>query len=147
MSDDIVSFTGSREERTTIPQILSLIDVIWDAFGKGCYWLSHGEAVGADKIANSLAHRAGMLTISHPWTGNKDANGRWRKFQYIDKRMEPKDDAIERDHDIVDEGKFLIAMPHRSEYLHSVTWATVRYARRIHKPRVIVWPDGKVEWE
>lgn len=143
----IASFTGTSRAKLSIPQIISLEEVIWDVFEKGCIWLSHGEAAGADKIANSLAHRAGMQTISHPWTGNKDANGRWHRFQFIDIRTEPKDDPIERNHDIVDDGMLLIAAPSCPEYMRSGTWATVRYARKVHKPRVIVWPDGRIEWE
>lgn len=143
----IISFTGTSRKKPTEAQTISLMKLLEEARSNGYHILSHGEAPNADKVANNCAHMAGMETRSHPWTGNKTLRGYPIRFRYVDDRREPKDDPIERNHDIVDEGEFLIAMPSEPEYTRSGTWATVRYARKLHRTIAIIWPDGRVEWE
>lgn len=55
----------------------------------------------------------------------------------------------EGDHDIVDATAVLVACPkeEEGEELRSGTWATVRYARRRHRPVYVVRPSGRVEEE
>ena len=49
--------------------------------------------------------------------------------------------ALKRNCDIVLAGVELIACPHQmSEVLRSGTWSTVRFARKIKKRVVMVWP-------
>jgi len=50
--------------------------------------------------------------------------------------------------DFVNECDVLIAAP--GEFVErkrgSGTWGTVRYARKLGRPLVIIWPDGVVVW-
>jgi len=55
---------------------------------------------------------------------------------------------LERNSDIVADSDLLLATPRfYEEELRSGTWATVRRARKANKPLIIVWPNGKVDWE
>lgn len=59
-----------------------------------------------------------------------------------DEIREPRDN-IERNHIMVDETDQLLACPSgKNEVTRSGTWATMRYARRMKKPVVIIFPDG-----
>ena len=50
---------------------------------------------------------------------------------------------------LVDPCDLLVATPAGPETPRGGTWSTIRYARRpeVEKPVVLVWPDGRVEWE
>ena len=59
-----------------------------------------------------------------------------------------KKPPLERNKDIVDGSTEMVAFPaNQFEELRSGTWACVRYARKVHKPLTIVWPDGQVTKE
>lgn len=50
---------------------------------------------------------------------------------------------LQRNEEIVKRSKFLLAAPHREmEEQRSGTWATIRCARRLKVPILIVWPRG-----
>jgi len=50
---------------------------------------------------------------------------------------------LTRNHDIVDCTELLIACPKSmKEELRSGTWATVRYARKLERPVIIIYPNG-----
>lgn len=58
-------------------------------------------------------------------------------------REEGPEDLLARNRDIVDETEILIACPgHMHEELRSGTWSTIRYAVKIQRPHIIIWPDG-----
>jgi hypothetical protein len=59
--------------------------------------------------------------------------------------MRPVKPPLVRNRDIVDAADLLLACPDGPERWRSGTWSMVRYARRIGKPVVIIWPDGRVE--
>ena len=57
--------------------------------------------------------------------------------------MHPAKDYLVRNHDIVDVCDVLVATPgQKEEQIRSGTWATIRYARKIRKQIIIVYPDG-----
>ena len=59
----------------------------------------------------------------------------------------PKKPLI-RNRDIVRETAVLIATPEQTiEQLRSGTWATVRYARKMNRPTVLIFPDGTLTLE
>jgi hypothetical protein len=58
--------------------------------------------------------------------------------------MDPKPYLV-RNHDMVDQSEFLIGTPgEEQEVLRSGTWATIRYARKLKRPILIILPKGKL---
>src|SRR6185295_3683952 len=98
--------------------------------------------VGADEQFVELA--SGAIMVGHPcdWPAMQSkaaiaASGQMRACRK----------PLDRNHDIVDETQMLIAAPKGPEEQRSGTWATVRYARKLGRRIVIVWPDGEVSEE
>jgi hypothetical protein len=55
---------------------------------------------------------------------------------------------LERNKDIVRDSNLLVAAPPTSEEIkRSGTWHTIRHARKMNVPKVIVWPDGSLTIE
>lgn len=53
--------------------------------------------------------------------------------------------TLSRNRVIVEACDVLLAMPKGPEEQRSGTWSTVRYARKLGRPIVVIWPDGRVE--
>lgn len=138
-----VGFTGTQEgmtkdQKETLANVLSAL--------VGGQVFHHGDCIGADAQAASIAQQFGYFIKSHPPIQNKK-----RAFFESDDEAEPKE-YLERNHDIVDACKLLIATPKGfNEELRSGTWATIRYAmeqnitRGFHYPVLIIYPNGTLE--
>ena len=131
-----LGFTGTQkgmtpEQRNVIRDLLrSLTDVT----------VHYGDCIGADNEFFEEALRCGAFTISHP-----PVNESKRAFTPAHVVLEAKD-YIARNHDIVDASVMLIAAPAEyGERLRSGTWATIRYARKVGTPVMLIWPVGDVE--
>ena len=129
-----VGFTGTREgmtdqQRATVLRLLSkeLLDA---------EWLHHGDCIGADHQAGQIAIFCGVKQHAHPPTSD-----RLRAWTLADRTDKPLP-YLERNRAIVDATDILIAAPRGPEEQRSGTWSTVRYARKVGKPVIIVWPDG-----
>lgn len=97
--------------------------------------LHHGDCIGADEEAAMEASDSDWVVIAHPPTDESR-----RAFSvYTEFFRDPKP-FLDRNKDIVDECDLLIAAPKGPETQRSGTWSTVRYARRIGKPVIIL--DG-----
>lgn len=133
-----VGFTGTREG-LTVPQTQALIRI----FETPPYLLHHGDCVGADAEVHEIARRAGVKTIIvHP--PREDA---LRAFCTADELRLPLP-YLDRNRNIVGESSILLAAPNSTrERKRSGTWSTVRYARRLRRPVLLVFPDGKVKKE
>jgi hypothetical protein len=126
-----VGFTGtqigmsSKQKEHLRSQLIAL----------GAEWFRHGDCIGADSEAHTIAMSVGCRIAIHPPIDSKK-----RAFREGDYLAEPKDYLV-RNHDIVDESQVLIAAPknERREERISGTWATIRYARKIGR-RVIILP-------
>jgi hypothetical protein len=94
----------------------------------------HGDCIGGDEEAHGIAMSFGLRIVIHP-----PINSRKRAFcKGAAVVLEPKD-YIPRNHDIVDAIELLIAAPKTDgEELRSGTWATVRYARKGNKQRLLL---------
>jgi len=102
----------------------------------------HGDCIGADVQAHELTIGIVDKVVSHP-----QANDRFRAFVVADEILGAKGYLV-RSKDIVDASDRLIATPRRfEEEMHSDTWSTIRYARKMRTPRLIVWPDGRLKYE
>lgn len=103
----------------------------------------HGDCVGADAQAHAIVSTfKNIKRICHPpssdayraHTTNEDT---WDALYYI-----------YRNKDIVDCSDILVAMPRSTrEELRSGTWQTIRYARKMKKRIIIIYPMGNVFYE
>ena len=128
--------TGTQEgmtypQRDKVITFLSLIDE-----------LHHGDCVGSDEQMHTMARGLGNIWIVvHP-----PLNSTKRAF-CIGDVIKPEKPYIPRNHDIVDATDFIVASPkgYVEELRGSGTWATIRYAKKIGKPLIIIFPDGTTE--
>jgi hypothetical protein len=92
-----------------------------------------GDCIGADFDAWKIAKFLGIRTVGHPPSDPKK-----RAFCTYDEEMPPAP-YLERNHHIVDASAMLFGAPRiNREEPRSGTWATIRYARRVHKEVVII---------
>lgn len=99
--------------------------------------IHHGDCQGADAEMHDIAKALGYRTVSHPPT-----IGRYRAYRVADETWPPRAYLVRND-DIVNCTNILLAFPKESEESRfGGTWHTVRYARKLGKRVVIVWPDG-----
>lgn len=106
-----------------------------------------GDCIGADKQFYELIAMANKNKI-FPWIttiGHIPNYDSKRAFCKYDVTREPKP-YLDRNHDIVDESWFLIGTPkEKEEQLRSGTWATIRYAKKLDRRGMIVYPDGVIQ--
>lgn len=102
----------------------------------------HGDCIEADAAVERLAREVmGWRTYAHPPVDTKARA--WTPSNVI----LPTAGYMVRNHDIVDATQALLAAPLTPEIIRSGTWATVRYARKIGRPIIIVYADGRVDRE
>jgi hypothetical protein len=136
----VLGFTGTSKRPPTPVQIAALDDILAEFWDKGYRTLVHGEARNADSLANDMARAKGYYTYGRPTTISDNRCE-------VDARAEPKR-PLDRDWDIVEEANTLVAVPaNQKEEVRSGTWATVRYARKLNAPVVIIKPNGDVDRE
>ena len=96
----------------------------------------HGCCVGADEQAHRIAGRLNWPIVLHP-PSNSSKTALCPHPTHI---MHAAPYLVRNRH-IVNESDLLIAAPaSREEELRSGTWATVRYARSVGKPVIILDP-------
>lgn len=106
----------------------------------------HGDCQGADLIFHFFALTNANRVVVHPPDDNK-LRAYCGDFSVPDlcqlTILAPKS-YLQRNQDIVDGCDFLIACPEGSESANprSGTWATIRMARDLHKPRWELYHDG-----
>lgn len=131
----VLGFTGTQrgvtwQQRKTLLACLELPNV---------EVLHHGDCIGADALAWSLARELHLETICHPC--NLSAK---RAYTSPNEETRKVLSPLVRNQNIVHECEFLIACPRTpTEELRSGTWATIRYAMRAGRPYLIIWPDGQ----
>lgn len=111
----------------------------------------HGCSVGADAdlVTTIMRGRIGATDDrtwadihAHPCTLDGMVD---RGAEALSSEVHPAKPPLERNRDIVDSCDVLLACPKTmDEEQRSGTWATIRYARKVGRPVVIFWPDGKV---
>ena len=125
-------FTGTQEGMTA--QQIKVVRRLLD--GSEFHF---GDCIGADKEAYTIACKNGMYIIKHP-----PINQSKQAFCEADAEREPKE-YLDRNHDIVDESDEMLATPkEHDEQLRSGTWATIRYARKVGRKLIIIYPDGSL---
>lgn len=102
--------------------------------------LHHGDCIGADENAHTIALTFHIPIIIHPPL-NPQKRAHCTGAKYI---LAPRP-YLERNHDIVDASDIVIGTPKEyNEVLRSGTWATLRYARKLGRKLFVVWHDGRV---
>ena len=109
--------------------------------------LHHGDCVGADDEAHTIAARSGWHVALHPGTdgdGNSPyrAHAEDRESAHVWAVNEPAP-YPERNMDIVLSSMMVLAAPKSSEEVRrSGTWSTVRAAVKMGRPVILFLPDG-----
>jgi len=140
-----IGFTGtSRGTSARQRQSLTFIfEILREGKPSAALELHHGDCVGADAEAHTIALELGIAVVIHP---PEDTKARAFCGDATASR-DPKPYLV-RNHAIVDETEFLIACPATYvEHLRSGTWATYRYALRLGRRIILITPDGKVVWD
>jgi hypothetical protein len=101
--------------------------------------LHNGDCVGSDFEADIIAKYLKLRTIGHP-----PIDQRKRAFCQFDEERTAKE-YLKRNKEIVNESSILFATPREFiEQLRSGTWSTIRYARKLHRRVIIIYPDGSL---
>lgn len=144
-----IGFTGTKKGVTTV-QGTQLLSVLTHLVSEGVSEARHGDCVGADSQFHSIV--VGLKVprvVIHPPTNPE--------YRYFCKEKNPAPDGVEiislpeepylvRDHRMVDAVNFLIGCPLTlNEVLWSGTWATLRYAQKINREYLIIFPDGSMQ--
>lgn len=126
-----VGFTGTQKGMSQHQKeqfVLKLMEMNMTQF-------HHGDCIGADSEAHDIVREffPDVWIVGHiPDKDNK------RAFKKCDEYRDPLPYLV-RDRKIVDETDFLIGSPKSDEeVLRSGTWTTIRYSRKIDKPRRIL---------
>ena len=143
-----IGFTGTQQDsthaqsRTTFDWLVYLRKKHKKARAR------HGDCIGADATFYRQVRALGIPRIIHPcdidakraFVHRSDADwpGQVAKTIILD-ALPP----LDRNKNIVDQSGILLAHPKSDREEHrSGTWSTVRYARRIGRHIVIIWPNG-----
>jgi hypothetical protein len=133
-----VSFTGTKKGMTQDQK--SKVRDLLVSFGATEF--HHGSCIGSDKEAGDIATILKIYIIVHPPINEK------YKAECFGREIRTPKSYLVRDKDIVDEGDILLATPKGfGEELRSGTWSTIRYARKVKKPVIIIFPDGSLKQE
>lgn len=135
MSEDW-GFTGSSRYVTEGQRIAFLTFV----GSHDLSWFRHGDCIKADATAHEIMRAIRPEVHIH---GHPPDNPIKRAFCAFDSVSEPLP-YLDRNKAIVRAANRLLAMPHGMEEARSGTWFTIRYARRLHRPIAIFWPDGSI---
>jgi hypothetical protein len=135
-----VGFTGTQIDCTPT-QVVALARTLVEL---GLDVLHHGDCIGADETAHRIVRAMGARIELHP---PRVASKRARCEVVRGEVVHPTDEYLSRNHAIVNLTTVLVACPKEEsgEVTRSGTWATVRYARKLGRPVVIVRPSGRVE--
>ena len=137
----IIGFTGTQNGMTD-PQKKQVEKSLRLMYSYGSIFI-HGDCIGADAEAHEIALRLGYRVWIYP--GNIGAKRAYCKGAEL--IVHPQN-PLERNRAIAHMCDKLIATPStKTEIVRSGTWATVRYARKEHKPRVIIDPLGDTVYE
>lgn len=100
----------------------------------------HGDCIGADAVFHDICVDRKIMVVIHPPDVDE-----LRAFRTGDISLPPKK-YLARNHNIVKKTDVLIAFPSvKKEVLRSGTWSTIRYAKKINKKVLIIYPDGEID--
>jgi predicted Rossmann fold nucleotide-binding protein DprA/Smf involved in DNA uptake len=132
-----LSFTGTRAGMTR-EQLLGLEALLHDIKPDEVH---HGGCIGADEQFHDMVLQKTQARIYiHPC--NLSTSYKFHVLPQTRIVILSEKPSLSRNQDIVNCGHAIVACPEtRDEIIRSGTWSTVRYAKRINKPLVILYPD------
>lgn len=114
----------------------------------------HGDCIGADAQAHSIAVGLRYAIEIHPpeiKLNRAFCDSRvWMPQNFlVNLTVWPAKDYLARNEDIVDGSSLLLATPKsmHEEMRGSGTWHAIRYARKIGRSYLIIWPNGQTSDE
>lgn len=131
----IGGFTGTQRGMTDAQKRALEDQLVQRGIGK----LRHGDCKGGDEEADAIAKNLFVRPLLHP-----PADPTKRAFCVTPPASIAETKPYrERNQDIVNGCTILFAAPRLDrEELRSGTWMTIRYAGRVGRRTVIIWPDG-----
>lgn len=144
----ILGFTGTRRGMTEA-QKQTVIRVF--ALRKPSR-VHHGACEGADRDLWKICRESGRYLLLPPiaqtfWPGDEEQHD-WAIFSADDGDIvQPVSPYLRRNGSIVRQSDALLSTPKGMEVRRSGTWSTIRFARKLGKPILIVWPDGTTKKE
>lgn len=139
-----IGFTGNQDGMNVRQrkEFANLMLWRWSVTGREDEF-HHGDCVGSDEQAHIIVRQIDHAWIAiHPPENTSKQAGMLGNESFPPKRYET------RNHEIVDACDVLIATPStEDEVLRSGTWATIRYAKRQHKPVIIIGPYTTTEFK
>lgn len=135
----IVGFTGSRDplpsaQKAALERLLYRLDDE-ERIAEG----HHGDCIEGDMEFDRWCRSVGIERHAHP---GPDGPNRARSDAQVIYAPQP---FLVRNRDIVDACDVMVSCPSGPERQRSGTWATVRYARKLGRRLIVVWPDGHVD--
>jgi len=128
-----VGVTGSRSEISAAQK-----ERLYALLERHALVLHHGDCLGADATAHAMAQQLLIDVVVHPPT-NPKARAWCMSLDIL-----PPKPYLERNHDIVDASRLLLAFPATyKQQVRSGTWATIRYGLKVGCPTIVVLPNGK----
>jgi hypothetical protein len=132
----IVGFTGTRHGMTE-RQASKFKEIICSM---NTYEFHHGDCVGSDAEAHNIVRGISDIIIHPP------IDPKYRAFCKGAFLVHPEREYKKRNCDIIDDSELIIVTPHKEyEELRSGTWHAIRYAKKIGKHIIIIWPNGNTQ--
>lgn len=145
-----IGFTGTQRGLTTIQA-----SMLWQTLTKlheyDIYEYHHGTCIGADDqfdaFVRLIDNPGSTIHIHPPNNAQKTADCHLRPIGLRQVHIHSQKGYLDRNTDIVTCSHIIVACPGEChEVIRSGTWATIRRARRMKKPHVLVFPDGSLEF-
>lgn len=138
-----IGFSGTHEGLTN-DQTLHVHMLLGDLKSAGATQATHGMCIGADEQFHFMAKALKYFVIGCP--GVTKHNIVWRRSEKCSDcdLIMPEKYFLSRNHDIVRESDVVIVCPKEvvEQFQGSGTWATMRFAKSVQRPLIILWPDG-----
>lgn len=135
--------TGTREGMTE-DQYDTVIKILPSLFDKYGNVFRHGDCIGVDDEMGNIVSQlySDVKIFIHP-----PSNPKYRAFNSFGSIL-PEEPYLTRDHKMVDMADFFLGFPKGMEQeLRSGTWATIRYARKVKRSGMVIYPDGQAVLE
>ena len=136
-----IGFTGTQVGMTAEQK--RIFTGIVQAFIGKLVEFHHGDCIGADEQAHNILfwlrdkHECNLEIHVHP---PENSSKRAWKLGDMTHKAKP---YLDRNKDIVDSCDFMVAISRTgTEELRSGTWSTIRYARKMSVPCLVISPNG-----